>query len=145
VRSPAVCKVRGEIDDNPVECAEVQAAWPEVVTLRIPSDELVEEFVRHVWVFDRLFTTSEDRQRTALYKDEPDRARSLLGLVSLETATKGTDDCRMCRRRLSVSRSYRLRLDPFGLGNNSAQFVENLLAAKAVLVGFFRNDAGGIE
>jgi FkbH-like protein len=77
------------IDDNPVECAEVQAACPEVVTLRVPSDEQVEEFLSHVWAFDRLFTTSEDRQRTALYKKEADRARLQNGAPTIGDFLKG--------------------------------------------------------
>ena len=63
------------LDDNPVECAEVRAGCPEVLTLRLPIDGDIEGFLRHVWAFDRLRVTSEDRQRTTMYKQEADRAR----------------------------------------------------------------------
>ena len=63
------------LDDNPVECAEVRAGCPEVLTLRLPIDGNIEEFLRHVWAFDRLRVTSEDRHRTTMYKQEADRAR----------------------------------------------------------------------
>jgi FkbH-like protein len=62
------------LDDSPVECTEVRSGCPEVLTLRLPIDGDIEWFLRHVWVFDRLRVTSEDRQRTAMYKQEADRA-----------------------------------------------------------------------
>ena len=63
------------LDDSPVECAEMRANCPEVLTLRLPTDGNVEEFVRHVWAFDQLRVTLEDRHRTAMYRQEADRAR----------------------------------------------------------------------
>ena len=63
------------LDDNPVECAEVRAGCPEVLTLRLPIDGDIERFLEHVWAFDRLRVTSEDQQRTAMYKQEAERAR----------------------------------------------------------------------
>ena len=56
------------LDDNPVECAEVQAGCPEVLTLRLPIDGDIAGFIEHVWAFDRLSVTSEDQQRTAMYQ-----------------------------------------------------------------------------
>jgi FkbH-like protein len=57
------------LDDSPVECAEVQASCPEVLALQIPQAvEQVEDFLKHCWAFDRLKVTSEDKQRTALYR-----------------------------------------------------------------------------
>ena len=63
------------LDDNPVECAEVRANCPDVLTLRLPIDGNIEEFLQHVWALDRLRVTSEDRHRTTMYKQEADRAR----------------------------------------------------------------------
>ena len=59
------------IDDSPVECAEVQAHAPAVVTLQYPStlDEAT-QFVRHLWRLDQARTTTEDVQRSAMYKQE---------------------------------------------------------------------------
>ncbi len=65
------------LDDNPLECAEVRAGCPEVTTLRLPIEGDMESFLKHVWVFDRLRVTSEDRKRTAMYQQEADRARYL--------------------------------------------------------------------
>ena len=63
------------VDDNPMECAEVRASCPEVLTLWLPTDGNFDEFFRHVWAFDRLRMTSEDRQRTMMYQQEVNRAR----------------------------------------------------------------------
>ena len=63
------------LDDNPVECAEVRSGCPDVLTLRLPIEEAIAKFLDHVWAFDRLKVTSEDQQRTAMYKQEVERAR----------------------------------------------------------------------
>jgi FkbH-like protein len=63
------------LDDNPVECAQVRAGCPDVLTLRLPIDGNIDEFLRHVWAFDRLRMTSEDRKRTKMYQQEVNRAR----------------------------------------------------------------------
>ena len=57
------------IDDNPVECAEIQANCPEVLTLQLPEKtNNIPTFLRHIWAFDRLKVTTEDQQRTAFYQ-----------------------------------------------------------------------------
>jgi FkbH-like protein len=64
------------IDDNPVECAEVRAACPEVLVLELPADEAaIPPLLQHFWAFDRLRTTAEDHKRTALYRQEVERDR----------------------------------------------------------------------
>lgn len=63
------------IDDNPVECAEVQANCPDVLTLQLPPPDNVARFLDHLWAFDRLKVTAEDRQRTDLYKQNAERTR----------------------------------------------------------------------
>jgi FkbH-like protein len=56
------------IDDNPVECAEVRAACPEVLTLCLPADvSTIPGFLQHVWAFDRAHVSAEDRQRAQSY------------------------------------------------------------------------------
>lgn len=63
------------LDDNPVECAEVRANCPEVLTLNLPErPEEITSFLEHAWPFDFLKSTSEDQQRTKLYKDNIKRA-----------------------------------------------------------------------
>ncbi|WP_148599114.1 HAD-IIIC family phosphatase [Aquisphaera giovannonii] len=63
------------LDDNPVECAEVRARCPEVLTIQVPPADEVGPFLDHLWAFDRLKVTSEDRQRTAMYRENAERAR----------------------------------------------------------------------
>ncbi|HUE88996.1 MAG TPA: SDR family NAD(P)-dependent oxidoreductase [Vicinamibacterales bacterium] len=59
------------VDDNPVECAEVQAGCPEVLTIQWPEDAArAERLLRHVWEFDSRTVTREDERRTELYKQE---------------------------------------------------------------------------
>ena len=65
------------MDDNPVECAQMRAMLPQVVTLQLPADPArVPAFLDHLWAFDRLNTTAEDRQRTALYRENLARRQS---------------------------------------------------------------------
>lgn len=59
------------IDDNPVECAEVAAACPEVLTLAWPQDrERAIRLLNHTWELDVVDGTREDQQRTELYRQE---------------------------------------------------------------------------
>jgi FkbH-like protein/FkbM family methyltransferase len=61
------------IDDNPVECAEVKAGCPEVLTLQLPEEDKIKEFLDHVWAFDRWEVTEDDRKRAESYKQEQKR------------------------------------------------------------------------
>jgi FkbH-like protein len=64
------------LDDNPLECAEIQAACPEVLVLQLPSDQRqIPHFLEHIWAFDRLQITEEDRSRTQLYRQNSSRAQ----------------------------------------------------------------------
>jgi FkbH-like protein len=64
------------IDDNPVECAEVQANCPEVLILTLPAEPAkIPRFLDHVWAFDHLKVTAADRARTAAYRRHADRER----------------------------------------------------------------------
>ena len=59
------------IDDNPVECAEVRAGCPEVLTIQWPQEpERALSLVQHVWEFEAGKTTKEDEHRTELYREE---------------------------------------------------------------------------
>lgn len=56
------------VDDNPVECAEVEANCPEVLTLQLPEDPAqIPAFLKHCWPFDVLKVTKEDRRRGEMY------------------------------------------------------------------------------
>ncbi|MCB9652080.1 MAG: HAD-IIIC family phosphatase [Deltaproteobacteria bacterium] len=63
------------LDDNPVECAEVRATHPEVCTLLVPPEPELARFIAHVWPLDVLEVTEEDRQRTAMYRQNAERTR----------------------------------------------------------------------
>lgn len=79
------------IDDNPVECAEVSVNCPEVLTLQLPSDGNVQEFLDHIWAFDHLEITAEDAQRTALYQQNLERQRFQQQSLSLEDFLSGLE------------------------------------------------------
>jgi FkbH-like protein len=64
------------VDDNPVECAQVRAELPMVVTLQLPAEELIPAFIDNLWTFDKLVATEEDRNRTRMYRENAAR-RSL--------------------------------------------------------------------
>jgi FkbH-like protein len=73
------------VDDNPKECREVDASYPQVLSLALPArDEEIPEFLRHVWAFDRLRLTDEDRARPAMYAQEMERQRAEKRAASLE-------------------------------------------------------------
>lgn len=57
-------------DESALECAEVRANCPEVLTLQVPQDPgQIAGFLQHIWAFDHLTVTKEDAARTALYKE----------------------------------------------------------------------------
>jgi FkbH-like protein len=79
------------VDDNPIECAEVQAECPEVLVLCLSVEEEMVHFLKHVWAFDRLSVTSEDQQRTAMYRQEIERARFQKQALTIEEFLAGLD------------------------------------------------------
>ena len=78
------------VDDNPRECREVEAAYPQVLALALPPhDEEIPDFLRHVWAFDRLRVTEEDRARPAMYAQEIERQRAEKQAASLDDFLRG--------------------------------------------------------
>ncbi|MFT3868858.1 MAG: FkbM family methyltransferase [Nibricoccus sp.] len=64
------------VDDNPVECAEVQASVPAVLTLPLPANPAeIPAFLDHTWAFDHLRTTSEDLTRTHRMRENAEREK----------------------------------------------------------------------
>jgi len=62
------------VDDDPIECAEVEANCPGILALQLPSNPgSIPRFLRHVWTFDHLKVTKEDRQLTTLYEENLQR------------------------------------------------------------------------
>ena len=78
------------VDDNPVECAEMRARRPEVLTLNLPeADDEIAGFLRRVWAFDVLQVTEEDRRRTAMYRQNAERAEFARGSGGIEAFLAG--------------------------------------------------------
>lgn len=72
------------IDDNPLECAEVRAHAPEVITLQLPdSPANFATFLNHIWPFDKQGVTEEDKHRAARYQENVKReeARNTAGTL----------------------------------------------------------------
>ncbi len=61
------------LDDNPVECSEVEAGAPEALALLLPESARIPRFMKHVWAFDTLKVTEEDRQRSEMYRQNVER------------------------------------------------------------------------
>jgi FkbH-like protein len=61
------------LDDNPVECAQMRAELPQVVTLQVPPAPEIKSFLSHLWVLDKLTVTTEDANRTQMYRENAAR------------------------------------------------------------------------
>jgi len=80
------------VDDNPVECADVQANCPQVLTLLLPKEpEGIPQFLDHVWAFDHWRITEEDKKRTTLYKENKERDNLLQQSPSLRDFLAGLE------------------------------------------------------
>ncbi|WP_182873893.1 HAD-IIIC family phosphatase [Microbispora sp. H10670] len=65
------------LDDSPVECAEVRAGCPEVLTLQMPPRAAeAAAFLRHCWPLDLAAVTEADRERTRRYQEERRREQA---------------------------------------------------------------------
>ncbi len=73
------------VDDNPRECREMEASFPQVLSLALPArEDDIPEFLRHVWAFDHVRVTDEDRARPAMYAQEAARHRAEKQAATLE-------------------------------------------------------------
>lgn len=73
------------LDDNPVECAEVTASLPEVLTIQFPQEPAdIQNLMKHGWFWDHLAITEEDRNRTLMYKQDMERKQSFETHLSFE-------------------------------------------------------------
>lgn len=78
------------IDDNPVECMDVRIQCPSVLTLQTPQDSSsIPSFLNHVWAFDHLSSTEEDRNRTGMYQENAERHRFQDQTLSLREFIEG--------------------------------------------------------
>ncbi|MEU5547491.1 ACP S-malonyltransferase [Streptomyces sioyaensis] len=82
------------LDDNPVEIAEVRSRVPEALALTLPADpEQLPAFLDHLWAFDRLAVTEEDRLRTEAYRASGRRKESQRTAISFASFIEGLDLC----------------------------------------------------
>ncbi|HEY0603570.1 MAG TPA: HAD-IIIC family phosphatase [Herpetosiphonaceae bacterium] len=80
------------LDDSALECAEVRARCPEVVALPLPENlDDLPAFLDHVWAFDRLQVTDEDRRRAALYTEHQQREQFRAQAPTLDDFLAGLD------------------------------------------------------
>jgi amino acid adenylation domain-containing protein/FkbH-like protein len=80
------------LDDDPVECARMEADQPEVLTLNLPaSDDEVPAFLNRLWMFDDVGATSEDQQRTRRYREEGQRREVRQRAGSLQEFIRGLE------------------------------------------------------
>jgi FkbH-like protein len=79
-------------DDDPIACAELRANCPDVLTLQPPNEvEEIRRFLAHVWAFDRLAVTDEDRSRTIFYQEDRRRDEALQQASSFADFIAGLD------------------------------------------------------
>ena len=73
------------VDDDAVECSEVNTRCPEVTTLQLPRQRpLIARFLHHVWAFDHSDTTDEARMRNALYRQNAQRQTAATQALTLQ-------------------------------------------------------------
>ena len=80
------------LDDDPVECAEVQSNCPEVLTFQVPRDpEEAGRFLSHLWIFDHLKLSAEGQQRNLVYKQNSERTSFHNASLSFRDFLAGLD------------------------------------------------------
>lgn len=73
------------LDDNPIECREVETALPSVLTLNLPnSADEFEAFLLNTWEFDRLVVTPEAAKRGDYYRQSQERQLLQRSTISFE-------------------------------------------------------------
>jgi amino acid adenylation domain-containing protein/FkbH-like protein/non-ribosomal peptide synthase protein (TIGR01720 family) len=79
------------VDDNPIECADVQGNCPAVTSLLLPAagDERISRFLQHAWVFDAAGGTAVDEKRTELYREQGERNRFKTAATSFQDFIAG--------------------------------------------------------
>jgi FkbH-like protein len=80
------------VDDNPKECAEVGESVPEVLAVELPGvASEIAHFLEHIWAFDHVVVTEEDRNRSVHYKTSFEFGRELKQASSLESFVNALD------------------------------------------------------
>jgi amino acid adenylation domain-containing protein/FkbH-like protein len=80
------------LDDDSVECAEVTANCPSVLTIQLPeSPEEIGSLLDHIWAFDSLVTTDDAKRRTEQYRENRARAQAIESATDLAEFLKSLD------------------------------------------------------
>ncbi len=80
------------IDDSPLECAEMIANCPQVLTLNLPLEsESAVKYLSHVWALDCTDISEEDKNRTSMYLSEKARQQSRTQEMTLEEFIKSLE------------------------------------------------------
>lgn len=61
------------VDDNPLECAEIESQCPGVLTLCLQRADEIPALLEHLWALDHRGVTGEDRRKTELYRQAAER------------------------------------------------------------------------
>ena len=78
------------VDDSRVECAEVRANCPDVLTVELPEGSAqAARVIANLWAFDRWTITAEDRRRGEQYRQNVERARTLRAAPSMDEFLAG--------------------------------------------------------
>jgi FkbH-like protein len=78
------------VDDNPKETAELSESLPQVLSLTLPHESgfiphgMISHFLDHVWAFDHVVVTEEDRHRNVYYSQAQEFGRELQKAQSAE-------------------------------------------------------------
>ncbi len=78
------------LDDSAVECAELKAHAPAVLTVQWPADAAgARRVLDHLWAFDTEAATAEDGRRTELYRAEQAREKARASTASFAAFLRG--------------------------------------------------------
>jgi FkbH-like protein len=79
------------LDDNPLECAEVESHCPGVLTLCVQQAEDIPQSLENLWAFDRTAVTAEDMRKTELYREGADRGALERQVLTVEEFVGGLE------------------------------------------------------
>ncbi|MEY2469228.1 MAG: hypothetical protein QOF21_1926, partial [Actinomycetota bacterium] len=71
------------VDDNPVECDSIKTRLPDITVVQWPDDLGDAGTLDALALFDSLTLTAEDRERSAMYRAEGERARAREAMPSV--------------------------------------------------------------
>ena len=80
------------VDDSPKETAQVAESLPQVLSLTLPHNpDDIPHFLNHVWAFDHVVVTEEDRHRNVYYTQAQEFGRELAKAQSAEHCLETLD------------------------------------------------------